>query len=135
MKQGEDMKKAFFLFALLMTIGCGPTEPTPTPKPTSPPQTYEVTLKVTGGARDAFVTYHGSGVDFTEEVVSIPWSKTITYSPRGQGSNLVLSVTRRANSPGSLVCAILVDGRSVESDTVTESESMGSCAVWDDSFP
>ena len=120
-------------FVLCLVCACG-GEPTPRPttKSVSPSKTYDVTLKITGTAKDTYVAAHGmsgcGGIVIADEVVRPPWQKSITCKP-GPG-NVSVTVHFRQGSPGTLKCEIWVDNTLKESESKTGSDGFFSCTWW-----
>ena len=83
-------------------------------------RTSRVTYEATGEGR-AYVTYKGPNGEFEEEVVALPWRKTIfwRYKP---GLSADITVYRRTDSIGVLACRISVNDRLIETNTVSSGE-------------
>jgi len=75
-------------------------------------RTYLVTLRVTGDADKAGITYDYEGTDGVREDVSVPWKKSVT-----QNAGDSVSLTAVAIDDGYVEVSISVDGTKVASDS------------------
>ena len=120
-----------FIAAALMSLafavtGCGGGNDGPSGPPASSQRTvrYEITGNYSGALTVVYTTESNATVD--SEVLSLPWSKSVTFPPAVAGIGIGGgSVAGRAGLPGQTVTVRIYSGSTVVRSQVATTTSTG----------
>lgn len=85
-----------------------------------------VTYQVEGTGSSVSVTYSGNDLNMAQDTgVSLPWSKQVTIT--GLLKSVTLTATN-GDSPGSVTCRIMADGKQISEQTANGPFASASCS-------